>query len=178
MNYCGAIKRKLEKKSEFPGKVEIFSDTEKSFGWRVNEAEIKGIPIRITIGSKELRNKTATLNFRPTGFKEKVVKEGNLVSSIENGLKEIQNKMYEDANKLLLENITEVKTYSEFKDIMKKERGFIRAYWCEDEDCEKNIKKETRATTRLRTLDSKEKKGKCIYCKKTAKYIWHFGQAY
>ncbi|MGB6882016.1 MAG: proline--tRNA ligase, partial [Microgenomates group bacterium] len=85
---------------------------------------------------------------------------------------------YKGASNFLKNNIREAKSYGEFKKIMKSDRGFIRAFWCEDPKCEAKIKNETKATTRLRTLDEKQQDGKCIYCNKKAKYIWYFGQAY
>jgi prolyl-tRNA synthetase len=61
---------------------------------------------------------------------------------------------------------------------MNGKRGFIKAFWCEDEACEKAIKEETKASTRCKPLDAKEEKGKCVYCGKDAKYRWYFAQAY
>ena len=61
---------------------------------------------------------------------------------------------------------------------MRDKRGFIRALWCEDKECETKIKEETKATTRVLPLDTKPEKGKCIYCGKKASQRWYFAQSY
>jgi prolyl-tRNA synthetase len=75
-------------------------------------------------------------------------------------------------------NIHDASSFEEFKNIMKTDRGFIRAFWCEDASCEAEIKGETKATTRCLPLDAKEEKGKCILCGKPAIHRWIFAQAY
>jgi len=179
LKYCQKIKDLLEiENSEFPGKVEIYADTEKSFGWRINDTEISGIPIRIEIGTRELQEKTATLSFRLPGIEKKLSRLEDLPEKIEEMLKQIQSSMFEKSKKFLAENTRDAQNYDEFKKIMKTTRGFIKAFWCEDPDCEKGIKEETKATTRLKPLNAKKENGKCIYCGKSADYIWYFGQSY
>ena len=179
LKYCQKIKESLEKPlSEFPGSVEIYGDAEKSFGWRINDAEIRGIPVRIEVGTRELDEKTVTLSFRLPGLEKKLSRLSDLPEKIEEALKQIQAKMLENSKKFLTENTHTVKNYGEFKKIMKGQRGFIKAFWCEDSECEKKIKEETKAITRLKPLDAKEEKGKCIYCGRPAKFVWHFGQSY
>lgn len=179
LKYCGKIKEVLDgAKSEFPGGVEIYDDTEKSFGYRMNDAEIRGIPIRIEIGTREMDEKTATLSFRLPGMEKKLTRLSDLPEKIEDALRQAQGKLLENSRKFLKENTHEAENYDDFKKIMKVKRGFIRAFWCEDPDCETKIKEETKASTRLKTLDAKEEKGKCIYCGKDAKFRWYFGLAY
>lgn len=179
LKYCQKVKETMGKsKSEFPGNVTVYDDPEKSFGWRMNDAEIRGIPIRIEIGGREVDEKTATLSFRLPGMEKKLVRLDDLPDTIEKFLGQIQDKLLEDSKEFLKANTSEVKTYDEFKEIMKTKRGFIKAFWCEDPDCEKKIKEETKASTRLKLLDAKEESGKCIYCGKPAKFVWYFGQSY
>ena len=179
LKYCGKIKEVLESfNSEFPGDVEIYDDSEKSFGWRINDAEIRGIPLRIEIGSREMEEKTATVSFRMPGMEKKLSRLSELPEKIEEYLKSVQEAMLESSRKFLKENTFEVKDYDEFKKVMKTTRGFIKAFWCEDEACEKSIKEETKASTRLKPLEAKEEKGKCVYCGKDAKFVWYFAQAY
>jgi prolyl-tRNA synthetase len=78
----------------------------------------------------------------------------------------------------LRENTREAKSFDEFKEIIEKMKGFVKAFWCEDKRCEKKIKEETKATTRCLPLESPEEKGKCICCQKKAKRKWVFAQAY
>lgn len=189
LKYCQKIKANLENsESGFPGKVEIYADPEKSFGWRMNDAEIRGIPLRLEIGTRELQEKTATFSYRISGNEKKLARFANLAEKVEEALKLIQAKMYENSQKFLEENIHQAKSYPEFKKMMKtkrgfmsgarKAKGFIKAFWCEDPKCEAAIKEETKATTRLRLLEAKKQAGKCIYCGKKAEYLWYFGQAY
>lgn len=179
LKYCQKIKDLLTKStSEFPGNVEIYSDSEKSFGWRMNDAEIRGIPIRIEVGTRELEERTVTLSFRIQGMEKKLSKVEDAPEKVEEFLKLIQIKMFENSKKNIAENTRVATTYDEFKGIMKSTRGFIKAFWCEDPVCEKKIKEETKASTRCKPLDAKEEKGKCVYCGKDAKFVWYFAQAY
>jgi len=171
LKYCEKIKESL-------GFAEIFADSEKSFGFRINEVEIKGIPVRLEIGTREMQEKTATVGFRFPGMEKKLVRFTELPEKIDEFLVQVQDKMLENSKKFLADNIREAKTFDEFKEIMKTKRGFIKAFWCEDPKCEASIKEETKASTRLKLLDAKREKGVCIYCGRKAEYIWYFGQAY
>jgi len=179
LKYCQKVKEEIEKfSSDFPGRVVVDVDVEKSYGWKVNEAELKGIPLKITVGSREMADRVITVNYRLEGFEKKLLRLENTGEVIEEMLKTIQAKMYENSKALLAKNIHDAKTFEEFKRIMKTSRGFIKAYWCEDSKCEGVIKKETKATTRVKELNVKKQNGKCIYCGKKAEYVWYFGQAY
>ncbi len=179
LNYCQKIKKSLDEAiSLFPGAIEIFNDSEKSFGWRMNDAEIRGIPLRIEIGPRELDEKTAMISFRLKGFDKKLAKFDGISEKIEEMLGQIQEKMLNNHSKFFAENTHQVKTYDEFKKIMKTTKGIIKAFWCEKPECEAKIKEETKATTRCKLLDAKKESGKCIYCGRGAKFIWYFAQAY
>jgi prolyl-tRNA synthetase len=179
LKYCQKIKEVLERgSSNFPGKVEIYGDDGKSFGWRINEAEIKGIPVRVEVGSRELEEKTATLSFRLPEKDKKLTRFSDISEKVEEALKQIQEEMLEKCQKFLSENTRVAEDYKEFKNIIKNKRGFVKTFWCEDPDCEAKIKEETKATTRLKPLDAKKEEGKCIYCGKKAEYIWYFAQSY
>ncbi len=179
LKYVQKIKTAVENlQSEFPGSVEIYSDPEKSFGWRINDAEIRGIPIRLEIGTRELEEKTVTMSFRLSGREKKLSKLEDLPEKIEEILASLQNEMFENSKKFLAENTREAESFDEFKKLMAGKRGFIKAFWCEDPECEKKIKEETKASTRCKPLDAKEEKGVCMYCQKEAKFRWYFAQAY
>lgn len=179
LKYCQKIKNALlESTSEFPGKVVIDDDPEKSYGWRVNEAELKGIPVRITVGTRELYDKVVTITDRVGIEKNKMARVADLPEVIEKLLGEIQSKLLKNSETFLKENTYEAKSYEDFKKIMKTTRGFIKAFWCEDKDCETKIKEETKASTRVKPLNAKKESGKCVYCGKKAEYKWYFAQAY
>ncbi|BCX14985.1 MAG: proline--tRNA ligase [Patescibacteria group bacterium] len=166
------------RKSDYPGEVIILDNKEDSFGRRVNDAEIKGIPLKIEIGARELEEKFVTLSSRLNPSSKRKVPMDKLDEVIEKELGELQKLIFKKAKGFLEENTTKADSYEEFKKIMKTKRGFIKAYWCEDPKCEKKVKEETKATTRVRLLNEKESRGKCIVCGKPACHIWYFGQSY
>ena len=118
-----------------------------------------------------------TIARRDTGEKITVKRE-NMLVTVEKILKDIQTNLFAKAKKFLDENTRDAQNYQEFKNIMATDRGFIRAFWCEDAACEDAIKKETKATTRCLPLHAKEEQGKCVYCGKPATHRWIFAQAY
>lgn len=152
-------------------------DSENTVGWKFNEWELKGAPLRIEIGEKEVGEGTVTLVRRDTGEKL-IIKTEALKAQVQDILEQIQRNLYQRAQKFLKENTHETRTHEEFKKIMESKRGFIWAFWCEKPECEKKIKEETKATTRLLPLDAKKEDGKCIYCGAKAVHRWLFAQAY
>ena len=143
-------------------------------GWKFSEAEMRGIPVRIEIGPKDIENNQCIIAKRNTG--EKITASiTNIVDDINNTLEVIHNEMYDKALKHLNDNIRKVSNYDEFKNVLTDKGGFILADWCGDENCENKIKEETSATTRCIKGDSQ---GKCIYCQKDAKYEVYFAKSY
>ncbi len=160
-------------------RVEIDLRQEETFGWKLNDWEMRGVPLRLELGEKEIKDKKYSL-VRRDNFEKVKMSENKLSLAVEKILDEIQQGLLSKSKKFVLDNTREVKNYEEFKKIMKVHRGFIRAYWCESSKCEEKIKEDTKATTRclpLEDMDKKEK-GKCIYCQKEAKRKWLFGQSY
>lgn len=148
-----------------------------SAGFKFNKWELKGVPIRLEIGEKEASNNVVTLVRRDTGEKTEVAVD-TLTETLAKILENIQNGLLEKHKKFTKENTHTVNSYEEFKKIMETTRGFISAFWCEDANCEKKIKEETKASTRCLPQNAKGESGKCIYCGKPAKYRWLFGQSY
>ena len=151
--------------------------TEYTPGWKFNEWELKGVPIRIEIGPRDVKQEQITLARRDT-FEKITVKEEKTVNAVTELLEKIQNNLYNRAQKLLKENITSVKTYDEFQKTLKTKGGFIRANWCSSPTCEEKIKEETGATIRLIPFEKEEPFSNCIYCHKEAKEVVYFGRAY
>ena len=173
----------LEKKSEElksilkDFRVEADFRKEYSVGWKFNEWELKGVPLRIEIGPREIKEKKATLVRRDNGERS-LAPFGSLPSKVKKVLDLIQENLFLKSRQYLKENTTEVLQYDHFKDIMKTKRGFLKAFWCENPKCEAKIKEETKATNRSLPLDAPEEAGKCIYCGKQARRRWIFAQAY
>lgn len=148
-----------------------------SLGYKFNDWELKGVPLRIEIGKKEIEQKTITVVRRDTGKKVSLTKK-ELVEEINHLLDEIQADLFLAAQSRLAENTFEAESYLEFKDIMKDSRGFIKAFWCESAECEQKIKEETKATVRVIPFEQPECFEKCIYCQKPASVLAYFAQAY
>jgi prolyl-tRNA synthetase len=146
-------------------------------GWKFNEWEVKGIPIRIEIGPRDLKQKQVTLARRDTSERV-VLKEDAIVDAVAKLLEEIQETLFNRAKKLLEENITTVKNYDEFKKTLRKKGGFIRACWCSSSKCEEKIKDETGATIRIVPFEKEKIFSKCVYCGKEAKEVAYFARAY
>ncbi|PIX32229.1 proline--tRNA ligase [Candidatus Bathyarchaeota archaeon CG_4_8_14_3_um_filter_42_8] len=154
----------------------VFDDrTEYTPGWKFNEWELKGVPIRIEIGPRDVKQEQVTLVRRDT-FEKIAIKEEKTVSAVAELLEEIQNNLFNRAKKFLEDHITSVKNYTEFKKALKK--GFIRACWCSNPTCEEKIKEETGAAIRLIPFEKEEPFSNCVYCQKEAKEVVYFGRAY
>ncbi len=144
-------------------------------GFKFNDWEKKGIPVRIEIGPKDLENKKAVVCRRDTSEKQDVSYE-KIGETIKNLLEVIQSDLFEKAQNLLKENTHTVETYEEFKTFFKKKKGFLRVHWEENKEDEEKIKAETGATTRC--IANEEKEGKCIFSGKATKQEWIFGIPY
>jgi prolyl-tRNA synthetase len=158
---------------------EVYVDTDKehSLGFRLSEWDIQGAPIRIEIGMREVENEQVTI-FRRDTLEKETVSVSKVSETVEKTSTAMQKALFESSKKFTHDNTHSVDSYDEFKNIMNTKRGFLMAFWCENENCEKKIKEETKATTRCLPFDSKKESGKCIYCGKEAAYRWLFAQAY
>ncbi len=165
----------LELKQQF--KVKLDDRESYSPGWKFNDWEIKGVPLRIEIGPKDLE-KNQVVVVRRDNFDKLAVARVELEEVIKKLLAKQQKEALEKSKKMTQEKTHVVDSYDRFKQIMDGERGFIKAFWCGNPECETKIKAETKATTRCLPFDSKEENGHCIYCGKPAKYRWYFAQAY
>ncbi len=153
-------------------------DKDQSPGWKFNQAELEGIPLRIEIGSREAQNSEVSIKLRHDNKRFVTAKLETVVEDVQKLLGEMQDILFEKSKKFTEENTQDVSSYEEFKEIMKTTRGFIKAFWCEDPNCEAKMKEETKANSRCLPLTAFEEKGECVYCKKEAKYRWLFGQSY
>lgn len=172
--YCAEIKKNLTADKI---RVEVDQNVLDSVGRRFNYWELKGVPLRFEIGEKEVTDGYVTVVRRDNFVKERV-KLDNLPSRTKLLLTQMQQVAFQKHQRFTQENTHQVASFAEFTDIMKSKRGFIKAFWCEEEKCEDKIKQETKASTRCLPLDAKKEKGKCIYCGKEAAHRWYFAQAY
>lgn len=163
-------------------RFKLNDDENNSLGYRLNEAELHGTPILITIGKREVATQKLTLKIRHNQSKKDITFK-QLSTTLPNLFLQIQKAMLTKAQKRLESQTSEVSTYQEFKEIMQTKRGFIKAYWCGNPKCEQAIKDDTKATTRCLPIinsrgDTHQGEGKCIYCGKKSSQQWLFAQAY
>ncbi|MAF89006.1 MAG: proline--tRNA ligase [archaeon] len=155
-----------------------FDDRENySAGWKFNEWELVGVPLRIEIGPKDVEKKQAVVVRRDTG-KKTFVKISELNKFASDELEKMQKDMLSSARKFLKDNTHEVKSYTEFKKVMDSSRGFIIAQWCGSEDCEIRIQEETTATVRCIPFNKGNGSGKCVLCAKKSQYRAYFAKSY
>jgi len=146
-------------------------------GWKFAEYEMKGVPIRIAIGPRDIENNTVELARRDTLSKETVSMD-NIADRIENLLDEIQNYIFNKALDFRNNLLTEVNNFEEFKDVIENKGGFVSAHWDGTSETEDQIKKMTKATIRCIPMDVKEEEGECVLTgKKSTKRVL-FAKAY
>lgn len=153
-------------------------DSDKSPGYKFSEAEMRGIPIRLEIGPKDIENNTCMIVKRNDYQKISLNLDKTLPEVIEGLLNIMHNEMYEKADAYLADHITQVKTYDEFKDVLENKTGFVQAPWCGNTECELKIKEDTSATSRCISEKTVNENDKCICCSKEAKHIVNFAKAY
>ncbi|MBN1821293.1 MAG: proline--tRNA ligase [Prolixibacteraceae bacterium] len=152
------------------------SDNKKP-GWKFAEYELKGVPVRIAMGPRDLENGTVELARRDT-LEKKVLPVEGIEVYVMNLLNEIQENIYNKAAKFRTENTTKVDSYDEFKEILNNKGGFILAHWDGTSETELKIKEETKATIRCIPLDDEKEEGRCIYSGKPSKQRVLFAVAY
>ena len=146
-------------------------------GWKFAEYEMKGVPVRIAIGPKDLENGTFEVARRDNLTKE-IIAESALVEHIQNLLEEIQNNLFTKAFDYRKEHTTEVDTFEEFKDVLENKTGFVSAHWDGTIETEEKIKELTKATIRCIPIDRKQEQGVCVYSGKPSQGRVLFAKAY
>jgi prolyl-tRNA synthetase len=151
-------------------------DTQKP-GFKFAEYELKGVPVRIAIGPRDLDNGTVEVARRDTKEKQ-LMKIDEVANAVPALLDAIQTNIYQKALKFKTESTTRVDSYDEFKHVLDGKAGFVSAHWDGTPESEAAIKEETKATIRCIPLDSKEEQGVCIYSGKPSSRRVLFARAY
>jgi prolyl-tRNA synthetase len=156
----------------------IFDDRDEySPGWKYNEYELKGIPIRIEIGPRDLEKKQAMVVRRDTGKKEAILIK-DIAKSVPEIIEKMQKDMLEKAQAFLENSTVTVKTWNEFMDAIKK-RKLVKTVWCNEQECEDWIKDKTGgASSRCIPLEQEKVSGNCPHCGKPAKTWIYFSKSY
>jgi prolyl-tRNA synthetase len=157
--------------------VKFDGDDSKRSGWKFAEYELKGVPVRITLGPKDMENGTIEVARRDDGTKETIQLEGS-AAHIEKLLGEIQDNLYNEALERKISLTTIVNSYEEFKTLLDEKGGFFAAHWDGTAETEDKIKAETKATIRCIPLDAPEEDGVCMVTGKPSKRRVLFARAY
>lgn len=152
-------------------------DTHKP-GFKFAEWELKGVPVRLALGPRDMENGTLEIARRDTGEKETFDLSNNLVDKILDLLDDIQNSIYNKAIDYRAGHTTSVDTYDEFKEVLDGKGGFVSAHWDGTAETEERIKEETKATIRCIPIDQPEEEGACIYSGKPSSKRVLFAKAY
>jgi prolyl-tRNA synthetase len=146
-------------------------------GWKFAEYELKGIPVRLAIGARDLEQNVVEVARRDTKEKATVSLDG-LADHVKQLLDDIQTNLFERAKVYRDSHITKVDSWEEFKDVLANKGGFVSAHWDGSSETEDSIKEETKATIRCIPLDNVQEEGKCVFSGKPSSQRVLFAQAY
>jgi prolyl-tRNA synthetase len=158
-------------------RVKVDDRADQSPGWKFNEYEMRGVPIRVELGPRDMENGQVVLVSRVSGEK-KMIRQEHFVAEVQNMLAEIHQQMYDKAKQFRDENFTSVDSLDEFKSFLEQRRGFALAGWCGSDACEAQVKEETGATSRNIPFEPNEHKETCLVCGEASKHTVVFGRAY
>ena len=171
----------LEKAQELKAMLSNYrvkvDDTDKSPGWKFSEQEMRGIPLRVEIGPKDIEAGQAVIVRRDNGEKC-VVALTELDAKVGELLEQMQKDMLKRARTHRDNHTYTATTYEEFKDTIENRPGFVKAMWCGDQACEDKIKEDTTATSRCMPFAQEKLSDKCVCCGRPAKTMVYWGKAY
>ncbi len=175
---AGVLEKAEELRSAISSYARVKVDaSDKSPGFKFAEQEMRGIPLRLEVGPRDIEAGQAILVRRDNGEK-KTVKFEDLETRIPELLETIQKDMLEKARAHRDANTHTARNWDEFKDIIENRQGFIKAMWCGETECEEAIKAETGASTRCMPFEQENFSDVCVHCGKPAKKMVYFGRAY
>ncbi|MCA1752201.1 MAG: proline--tRNA ligase [Cryomorphaceae bacterium] len=157
--------------------VKFDDDDNRKPGWKFAEYEMKGVPVRLAIGPRDLENNTVEVARRDT-LEKNMVSFDDVEATVEQLMIDIQQNLYDKALKHRTENTREVNSWEEFTEVLKTKGGFISAHWDGTAETEEVIKQKTKATVRCIPLDAPEEEGKCVFTGKPSSRRVLFAKAY
>ncbi|HDP69417.1 MAG TPA: proline--tRNA ligase [Actinobacteria bacterium] len=173
----GAVEAKVKEVGEILADVcrfKVDDRREHTVGWKFNEWELRGVPLRIEVGPRDIEKNQVVLVRRDVRKKEFVPIE-KLKDKVTELLNEIQKNLFEKARKFRDNNTREATNFEELSSMVESKQGFIKACWCGSEDCEMKIKEKTMAT--IRCIPFEQKNGKCVMCGKNGPMVY-FAKSY
>ena len=148
-------------------------------GWKFNEWEMKGVPLRLEIGPRDVAENHVVIARRDKGPKEKLtVSIDGIKTTILDLLNDIQQSMFDAALAFREENSHNIESYDEFKEVVEEQGGFLYAHWCGDAECEQKVQDETKATIRCIPFGQEDEAGTCMCCGKASERRVPFAKAY
>jgi prolyl-tRNA synthetase len=175
---AGVLEKASELKERLSKVARVKIDgSDKTPGWKFSEYEMKGVPLRLEIGPKDIENNQAVLVRRDTREKL-VVSLDELEVKVPEILEDIQKSLLEKARTAQIEKTSTTATMEEFKDLLDNKPGFVKAMWCGDRACEDKIKEEAAATSRCMPFEQEHVSDTCVCCGKPAKKLVYWGRAY
>ncbi len=171
---ASALKKRLQDKN-----IRVKYDDRDAYkpGWKFNEYELKGVPVRIAIGPRDIADGTVEVARRDT-LEKNIYQLADIENKIVHLLEQIQTNIYQKALSFREDNTYKVDTWQEFKTILEGKGGFISAHWDGTPETEQKIKEETKATIRCIPMDNVKEKGKCIYTGNPSEQRVIFAKAY
>ncbi|VVB76922.1 Proline--tRNA ligase [uncultured archaeon] len=173
IEFAGKVEQRLSDKY----RVRLDSREEYTPGFKFNEWEMKGVPLRIEVGPRDMAKGVVVCARRDTGAKEEVKLE-DLETAVARLLDEVHESLYSKAKKFLDDSVHAVRDYPEFKKTLDEKKGIMHAPWCGDTKCELDIKAETGAKITNIPFDQGRLEGNCVRCGKQAKYMANFARSY
>ena len=146
-------------------------------GWKFNDWEKRGVPLRIEVGPKDLEKNQVVLARRDNGQKSPASQE-DLAKTVLNTLETIQKSLFERARDFREKHSYRIDDYSKFNEILDREGGFLWSHWCGSGECEQRVKDDTKATIRNIPMHSEAEEGKCIKCGSRSERRVIFARAY
>jgi prolyl-tRNA synthetase len=159
--------------------VEVHVDDREQYtpGWKFNEWEMKGVPLRIEIGPRDVEKSQVTMVRRDTSARM-TANDNAVVAEVTRCLDEIQKGLYSRAKSTLEAFLRRADNYEQFKKILEEHGGFVQACWCERQECEDAIRTETGATIRTLPLTEEKTFTSCVHCGKPAGKVAYFARSY
>ena len=173
------LRRTREMARELKDKVRMKVDDRDQFkpGWKFNEWEMKGVPLRLEVGPRDVKTGQVVFARRDTGTKESLPFDA-LGERVVTCLDEIQRGMFERASRFRKENTHWIDDYEDFKRQMEDQEGFVYAPWCGKAACEERIQDETKATIRCIPFEGEQEERRCLCCRDRSDGHALFAQAY
>ena len=172
------VANKLKAEMQAIGIIVKYDDDDKRKpGWKFAEYEMKGVPLRVAIGPRDLENGTVEVARRDTLEKESL-RQADLAIKVQHLLEQIQINLLDRAKEYRDKFTNVATTWNEFTELLDDKGGFVQAHWDGTEETEQKIKEETKATIRCIPFDQKEETGSCIYSGKPTKGMVLYANAY